>query len=158
MKIFPSPHALSFVVLGAVAVTTLTQISAQASSLSLNFIGQDITNTGTLFDSTEIGGLSGITFDATNNQYYSISDDQGTINQSRFYTLNIDLSSGQLQQGGVTFTGVTPISQPGEIPFPPGELDPEGIALTNHNSLYISSEGDTNQSVAPFVNEFSLTT
>jgi hypothetical protein len=40
--------------------------------------------------------------------------------------------------------------------FPEESLDPEGIVLTSSNTLYISSEGNTEELVNPFINEFSL--
>ena len=43
----------------------------------IEFIGQDILPTGTIFQNTEVGGLSGITYDAKNDVYYGISDDPG---------------------------------------------------------------------------------
>jgi 3-phytase len=46
--------------------------------------------------------------------------------------------------------------------FPLNSLDPEGIALTQNNTVFISSEGEVNPSVGrvtnPFINEFSLST
>jgi len=109
--------------------------------------------TGTTFQDTEIGGLSGLVYDATNGVYYAISDDRGSENStSRFYTLEINVETGD-----ITFTDVTNLTNADGNPFPSGSIDPEGIALTDDNTLYISSEGDANQLIPPFVNEFSLT-
>jgi len=41
-------------------------------------------------------------------------------------------------------------------PFAAGSLDPEGIALTS-SGTFISSEGDAEQLIKPFIKEFSLT-
>ncbi len=75
----------------------------------------------------------------------------------RYYTVAIDLEDGSLEDGDVTFTDVTPLVDADGTPFPPGELDPEGIALNSQGTLFISSEGDARNLVDPFVNEFSLT-
>lgn len=133
------------------------------SVLGVSFIGQATFATGSeLVNGTLVGGLSGITYDAVNNRYYSISDDRSQINPARFYTLNIDLSSGTLSNANVTFPNVTTILRPDGTPFPTNSLDPEGIALTSAGTVYISSEGEVNLGVGrvtdPFVNEFSLAT
>ncbi|MCG8366302.1 MAG: esterase-like activity of phytase family protein, partial [Pseudanabaenales cyanobacterium] len=74
----------------------------------------------------------------------------------RYYTLTIDLSDGGLEDGDVAFTDVTFLLNSNGAPFPAGELDPEGIALNNLGALFIASEGDANNLIAPFVNQFSL--
>lgn len=131
--------------------------SAQAAITSVDFLGQSTFPTGTQFQGTTLGGLSGITYDSSNNVYYSISDDRSQTNPARFYTLEIDLSQGSLQPGGVTPVAVTTLLNAQGQPFAPLSLDPEGIALTNSGTLFISSEGDANNLTNPFVNEFSLT-
>ncbi|GJD97727.1 hypothetical protein OCOJLMKI_4960 [Methylobacterium iners] len=121
---------------------------------SIDFIGQATLATRTQFQGTEIGGLSGITYDQSTNSYIAIADDRSQINPARFYSLNINLSDGRLQQGDVTFTGVTPLTSNGAT-FPALSLDPEGIALTGRG-LYIASEGEaTPQRLTdPFVRLF----
>lgn len=131
--------------------------SAQAAITSVDFLGQSTFPTGTQFQETTLGGLSGITYDSSNNVYYSISDDRSQINPARFYTLEIDLSQGSLQQDGVTPVAVTTLLNTDSQPFAPMSLDPEGIALTSNGTLFISSEGDATNLTNPFVNEFSLT-
>lgn len=124
----------------------------------VDYLGQSIFPTNTYFGGTQLGGLSGITYDPSKKVYYSISDDRSQVNPARFYTLKIDLSQGSLKQGGVTPVGVTTLLNAQGQPFAPLSLDPEGIALTNNGSVFISSEGDTNRLIDPFVNEFSLAT
>ena len=70
---------------------------------NITSLGQVVVATGTTFSGTTVGGLSGITYDAQNNRYFSISDDRSQINPARFYTLNVNVGSGTLT--GVTFTG-----------------------------------------------------
>ncbi len=52
--------------------------------------------------------------------YYAISDDQGTIDPVRYYTLDIDVSDGQLDPGDITFLEVTTILDPSGAPYAPG--------------------------------------
>ena len=99
------------------------------------------------------------------NRYYSISDDRGTPPNEpgqppRFYTLNIDLSSGTLDNNKVTFTNATPLRKPDGTTFAPLSTDTEAIALTKSGTVFIASEGQVNAPnqirVNPFVNEFSV--
>lgn len=104
-----------------------------------------------------LGGLSGVTYDALNNIYYAISDDRSQLAPARFYTFTLDPATS-----GVTFTNVTPIKDSNSSFFTLNSLDPEAIALTNNNTIFISSEGEVNLSVgrvsSPFIKEFNLTT
>ncbi|WP_445629588.1 phytase [Nostoc sp. DSM 114167] len=104
---------------------------------------------------TPLGGLSGVTYDAVNNRYYAISDDRSQVAPARFYTFTATDS-------GVNFTNVTPLKDTSGKFFALNSLDPEGIALTNNGTVFISSEGEVNPAAGrvtnPFIKEFSLTT
>ena len=145
--------------LSGLTAVIITAVSVQATTVTnLDFLGEATFSTGTQFAGTEVGGLSGITYDSINNVFYSISDDRSQINPARFYTLNIDLSQGSLANGGVVFTNITTLKDAIGQTFAPNSLDPEGIALTNNGTVFISSEGDVNNLINPFVNEFSINT
>jgi 3-phytase/alkaline phosphatase D len=124
----------------------------------VEFLGEVTFPTGFTFEGTQVGGLSGIAYDRFNNVFYSISDDRSQFNPARFYTLNIDLSDGSLDDGDVTFEDVTTITDENGQAFAPNSLDPEGIAFTERGTLFISSEGErtTTRLIDPFINEFSL--
>ncbi|MDJ0590598.1 MAG: esterase-like activity of phytase family protein [Pleurocapsa sp. MO_226.B13] len=121
---------------------------------SLEFLGEVSFETGFTFEETEVGGISGITYDRTNNIYYALANDRSTINDARYYDVAIDLSDGSLDEGDVEFTGVTTLLNAGESPFTASSIDPEAIALSDEGTLFISSEGDANNLVDPFVAEF----
>ena len=123
---------------------------------NIEFIGEATLPKKLTFQNTEIGGLSGITYDQKNDLYYAISDDRGQKAPARFYTLKIDLSKGILENGDVFPVGVTTILNQDNQPFAPGETDTEGIAVTKRNTVFISSEGDVKQLINPFIKEFSL--
>lgn len=127
---------------------------AQAGTItSVDFLGISEFPTGLQFNETEVGGLSGITYDANNNVYYTIADDRSE--DARFYTLTIELNQNSL--GAVEFTNVTKLRNENGEPVVPLSFDPEGIALTTNGTLFISSEGDASRQTSPFVNEFALT-
>ena len=123
---------------------------------SLEFLGQAIVPTGTTFAGTTVGGLSSITYDAGRGVFYSLSDDQGQLQPARFYTLAVDLSDGRLDNGDVTFRGVTTLLAPNGLPYPPASLDPEGLTLAKSGELIVTSEGIASVGIAPFVRRYSL--
>jgi len=127
----------------------------RVSVRELELLGEVSFATGTELESTEIGGLSGIAYDRTQGVYYSLADDRSS--EARFYTLTIDLNDGSLDDGDIVFQSVTQLLDESGEPFAEGVLDPEGIALTGIGTLYIASEGDTNQLIDPFVRQFSIT-
>ena len=130
-------------------------VSPSAHQPSLQFIGQAIVPTGTTFAGTTIGGLSSITYDSSRNVYYALSDDQSQINPARFYTVRVDVGPS-FGNGDVHFDAVTTLQRPGGGPYPTGGLDPEGLALTKDRELILTSEGNTNTLLAPFVRRYDL--
>ena len=142
----------------ALAVVTMTTSTAAAGVVDApqRFLGEETLPTGFTFEDTEVGGLSGISYDAARDVYYAISDDRSTIDPARFYTLSIDLSDGSLDDGDVTVLDVTTLLDRSGQPFAPGSLDPEGLALTPDDTVVITSEGDAIQLIDPFVREFTL--
>ncbi|YAF94152.1 MAG: phytase [Nodularia sp. CChRGM 3473] len=105
---------------------------------------------------TPLGGLSGVTYDAANNLYYSISDDRSQFGPARFYTFTLDPATS-----GVNLTNVTPLKDADGNFFAALTIDPEGIALTQNGTIFVSSEGEANINAGrvsdPFIKEFSLT-
>jgi hypothetical protein len=154
-----SPRLL--VALAALALTLAGGAPAPAApdrgpGTELQFLGQAIIPTGTQFMGTEVGGLSGIAYDADRNLFYSLSDDASVIDPARFYTLRIDVSAGPFDPSDVDFLDVTTLEGPDGQPFAPLSLDPEGLALTKDDTLVVTSEGFANRLIDPFVREFSL--
>lgn len=109
------------------------------------------------FQGTQVGGLSGITYDRQRNRFYAISDDRSEFAPARFYTLALPLDqtdprSPKIQ--AVRVEGVTPITDEKGQPYPKSTVDPEGIALSPLGTFFISSEGVARDGIAPFVREF----
>ncbi|QSV63688.1 MAG: esterase-like activity of phytase family protein [Dolichospermum sp. DL01] len=161
MPRLPKPRKLSLIlifIIPLILIGFLFNNFASASSIikSIEFIGQATLPTGLIFQKTEIGGLSGITYDAKNNLYYAISDDRGQKAPPRFYTFTIDLSKGKLTNNDVIPVGVTNLLNTSNQPFPPNTTDTEGIAITNQDTIFVSSEGDVYKLINPFIKEFAL--
>lgn len=151
---FPtSDHRLVY---ADVAIARPGAAQNRQSVSDIEFLGEVQFPTGFTFDGTEVGGISGLAYDASRGVYYALSDDRSQINPARFYTVSIDLSDGSLDDGDLVFESVTTLLDEAGNPFPAFSLDPEGIALSSIGTLYISSEGDANALTDPFVNQFSL--
>lgn len=156
-KIFTSPRIIYFFTPILIIIFLFTNLPSNADEISsIEFIGEATLPKGLIFKKTEFGGLSGITYNAKNNLYYAISDDRGQKAAARFYTLKIDLSKGSLQKGGVIPVSVTTLLNENGQTLRPGESDTEGIALTNKATVLISSEGDAERLINPFIKEFLL--
>ncbi|MEH2281375.1 MAG: esterase-like activity of phytase family protein [Nostoc sp.] len=156
-KRFAVPRIIYFFIPIIIIIVLFTLLSRNAVEISsIEFIGEATLPKGLIFQKTEVGGLSGISYDLKNNLYYAISDDRGQKANARFYTLKIDLSKGSLPKNGIIPVSVTTLLNQNGQTFRPGESDTEGIALTNKATVFISSEGDTGKLINPFIKEFSL--
>jgi hypothetical protein len=128
--------------------------------VDVEFLGELVVPTGSVFDSTEIGGLSSITFDAGRGVYYALSDDQGnrsTGDPVRYYTIAIDLADETLDAGDVEFLAVNQLFENMNTPFRSGGLDPEGFALGRGGFLFMSSEGNifADPIIDPFIKRYN---
>ena len=92
---------------------------------NLDFIGEVGFETGFTFEETEVGGISGLAYDAANNVYYALSDDRSTINDARYYNVAIALDDGSLDEGDVEFSEVTTLLDADESAFAASSIDPE---------------------------------
>lgn len=137
----------------AAASAGLARADLARGTPELQFLGQHVVPTGTQFEGTEFGGLSGIAFDARRQVFYALSDDPSQFDPARFYTLQIDVSGGA---PSVRILDVTTLTDAAGNPFPPLGVDPEGIALTGRRTLVITSEGFANRLIDPWVREFRL--
>lgn len=145
------------VVLPLSVLGILVGASARAAEISaIEFLGEAIIPFNTKVDGTPVGGLSGITFDPRRQVFYAISDDPASKGPARFYTLALDLTDGHLEETDVEIRAVTLIRDRNGAPFRELTLDGEGIRLTPERTLYISSEGQAERGVLPFLREYEL--
>ncbi|MEA5451849.1 esterase-like activity of phytase family protein [Leptolyngbya sp. CCNP1308] len=111
------------------------------------------------FEGTTVGGLSALAYDRPRDLLYALSDDRGQFGPARFYTLAVTLKpSGPPKFDTVTLQASTPLLDAEGNPYPRGSIDPEGMALSPRDTLFISSEGDGPQSTPPFIGEFDRET
>ena len=116
----------------------------KSSFSSVKFIDEYIIPDNTMYNNTEIGGLSSI--DYINGKYYLISDDKSK--PVRFYEMNIDFDKEKINHFEIT----NMISIKNENRY----VDPEGLRFdrsTNH--FYWTSEGAIRKGVSPTIYEIN---
>ncbi len=135
---------------------TLKPLAVSSKPPVIEFLGQATFASSLRFQGKPVGGLSGLTYDPKRQVYYAISDDRSQKAPARFYTFKINLTQGKLTSKGVQLVGATTLLDQNLKPFPPNQIDAEGIALSPKDELWISSEGDAANLIPPFVRSFDL--
>ncbi|KUI42101.1 phytase [Mycobacterium sp. IS-1590] len=136
----------------ALSVTTAAVLSTAlpvAHASTPQYLGQWQAPRGAVYDSTVIGGLSGISYDAERDVYYTISDDKSDHGKVRFYSLRLNVSDGGID-GGHFVSKHDLLDESGQ-PFRPNDMsvqppvlapDAEAIAFDSaREQLYWTSEG-----------------
>jgi hypothetical protein len=140
----------------------LTSCSSSAQervflNTSIEFLGEYKLPKDLKFNKVPVGGLSGLTFDRQQNQFYAVSDDRSTQGPARFYTLKV-VTDGQSRLQKVDIVQATILKDASSQPYKPGTIDAEAIALTPQGTVLISSEGDRSNGLPPTIGEFDLAT
>ena len=115
----------------------------------------------TTFKDTLIGGLSAIAYNRQQDLFYVLSDDRGKRSPARFYSFKLGVKQtddGQIKIASFEPEKVTLLSDEEGQEYQTGKIDPEGLAISPRNTIFISSEGNPSQDVEPFIGEFALET
>ncbi|MBE9047070.1 esterase-like activity of phytase family protein [Pleurocapsales cyanobacterium LEGE 10410] len=128
-------------------------------NLSLEFVDQYEIPKAT-FQDTIVGGLGAIAYNRQQDLFYVLSDDRSRLAPARFYTfkLKVKQNDNQIKIDSFQPTEVTFLKDESGEQFPKGSIDPEGLAISPRNTVFISSEGDPLNNVKPFIAEFDLET
>ncbi|MGE0632397.1 MAG: esterase-like activity of phytase family protein [Pseudobdellovibrionaceae bacterium] len=116
-------------------------LSSTAFAFEIEYVADFTLSFNQQFQKTTVGGLSSLIFDATKDGFYSLSDDRGRINESRFYFLNFKLKTDKDKK--VSFE-----VEPKEVIFidqnkkEKEALDPESFIQLPSGNFLIGSEGD----------------
>lgn len=154
--------ALAIALFLSLTACSLPQVTAEQRTfldLSLEFLGSYQLPKST-FEKTPVGGLSALAYDRNRDRLYALSDDRSQKAPARFYTLKLTLNPDNPDSylDKIDIESVTVLKAENGNPYPPGSIDPEGIALTPEQTVFISSEGDTNRNIPPAIAEFDLET
>lgn len=131
----------------------------------MEFIGEVRIPWRQTFSGTTIGGISGIDYDATNNEWIMISDDRSEHHPARYYRARLGFDQTQFKS--VELVSVTTILQPDGRPYPNKRdylasggviVDLESIRIDpRDSSIWYASEGDVQLGLPPFVRHASAT-
>lgn len=127
-------------------------------NLSLDFLGEYQLPKMNFLD-TPVGGLSAITYNRRRDRFYALSDDPSQLAPARFYTFKLALNSTETEKIGIQkidIESVTFLTDKDGQTYPKGTIDPEGIALTPQQTVFISSSGVARDQIAPLVQEFDI--
>jgi hypothetical protein len=116
------------------------------SAPSLEFINEISFKTGTKFEKTEIGGLSGLSFDPTSNNLIAVSDDRSKVAPARFYTFTVAYKDEKFT---VTPSRVTFFGDANGKNFAEKTADFEGVTSLPSRELLVASEGDIRNGLSP---------
>lgn len=137
---------LALVMLGS-CVTRKTQAPVDSNIGQLKLLGHYNVAHNKPFMGTTIGGLSGIDYDAKNDQYFLICDDRSAINPARFYTVKLALGKSGIDS--VQWLTVQSLLQANGKAYPSSKEDPaktpdpEAIRYdASKNQLVWTSEGE----------------
>ena len=110
------------------------------------------------FQDTVVGGLSAIAYNRQEDKFYVLSDDRGKRSPARFYTydLEVEQQNDLIKIKSFQPEKVTFIQDEAGNNYPSEQIDPEGIAISPRNTVFISSEGNTSKNIKPFISEFEL--
>lgn len=110
-----------------------------SSAMRLEYIGEASIATGTKYNGSTIGGLSGMVW--ADNTLFALSDDKGRAGDPRFFEFDL-----KMDKSTVTFSpkAVHFIKQLPNQGDKPAGLDPEGLVRLASGDLLISSEGNNN--------------
>ena len=112
------------------------------------------------FKDTVVGGLSAIAYNKELDRFYVLSDDRSKLSAARFYTFDLDVEqqNDRIKIQSFEPEEVTFIKNERDENYSPGKIDPEGLAISPRNTVFISSEGNTTENIEPFIGEFELAT
>ena len=90
-----------------------------------------------------------------------MSDDRGKVSPARFYTFKLKIEptdDGEIKIARFEPQNVTFLLDESDEQYPSGSIDPEGLAISPRNTIFISSEGNPTKEVKPLIGEFDLAT
>lgn len=160
MKSFLKIVVCLLIIVGITACGLSSQSQAEDRKfldLSLEYL-DSYTLSKQSFQETVVGGISALSYDRNRDRIYALSDDRSLLSPARFYTLKLQLDSKDDKIEDITIESVTFLKDAtGEV-YQPHQIDPEGIALSPRETVFIASEGDAQRGINPTIAEYDLKT
>ncbi|HEX6710104.1 MAG TPA: esterase-like activity of phytase family protein [Rubrobacter sp.] len=138
--------AVCAVTFGGPATAAKPQADASQCAEGVDLLGFSDALNKVTFDGTNVGGLSGLTYDAGRDVYYGLVDNgPSATSEARFYKLRLPTKSVDPQ-----ILDVTTLRDASGQPFTASNFDGEGLTFTHNGDLLASSETE------PSIRRFSL--
>jgi hypothetical protein len=102
-----------------------------------------------------VGGLSGVAWEPTCDQWLAVSDDAARFGPVRAFRLAVDLDDGRLDPGDVTAIGTVLFRRPDGSLYDQLEIDLEGVEIDGDGRIWLSSEGHVSYGVKGFIRRFA---
>jgi hypothetical protein len=142
------------------ACAPLSSIKPAGDSVSsLRFIGEQRLPWHMQYQDTLVGGLSGIDYDAANDEWVMICDDRSQHNPARYYRARLAFDRHAFKS--VQLSGVSALLQPDGSTYPSKEAYQPGVGAVadlesmrvdpRDASIWYASEGDVKLGLDPFV-------
>ncbi|HXT20303.1 MAG TPA: esterase-like activity of phytase family protein, partial [Thermoanaerobaculia bacterium] len=124
----------------------------QAAAATLRVVAHAVLLTGTQFGGYEVGGLSGLAYDAKADLFYAVSDDAAGHPPAKVLRFRWHPVAGHPPAAPELVDWLPLVGKDG--PFPTAGADLEGLARAPNGELYVSSEGDVEHGITPWVAHF----
>jgi hypothetical protein len=150
---------LVFILISLTACGSSSQVMADDRrflDLSLEFL-DEYQLPSQSFQNTTVGGISAIAYDKKQDRFYALSDDRSYKGAARFYTLDLDIKQSSTEKATIeqiTLESVTFLKHTTGKTYPPNSIDPEGIAISPRDTVFISTEGINKKNINPSIVEF----
>ena len=140
------------------------QVSAESrlfSSISLELLDVYTLPKDLEWADEPVGGLSAIAYDRQRDRLLALSDDRGEYFPAHFYTLKLGLDQQTPTRPTIQTVAVeamTILLDPTGQPYERSSIDPEGLALSPDETVFIASEGRRGLDTDPVIAEFDRAT
>lgn len=132
----------------AATASAATATNANQCAPGIELLGYSDALDKQQFNKTNIGGLSGLAYDQSQDRYYSLVDNERDT-PARFYTLRLPLTDGH--PGTPEVLAVTTLLNPSGTPYTGRNFDGEALVLLANGDLLIASE--TEPSIRRFTSD-----
>jgi hypothetical protein len=140
--------ALALAACRPTAVATAPAVAPGGREPAVRLLAHAVVPTGTRLGPHEVGGLSGLVYDRRDDLFYAVVDDPNGHPPPRLLRLRWHPPAAPELLGWVTLTV-------GGGPLPGEGADLEGVARRADGELFVSSEGDAEDGLGPWVARFS---
>ncbi len=125
-----------------------------SKAFSLRFIDARNIPAETEVDGHQFGGLSGLVYNEKKQKFYAISDDPSLRSPSRIYSFSMKITKDYLK---IYSPETLLLKKKNGSFFEEGELDAEGIQITEDESFIISTEGQVSllKTIPPSIQIFN---